>query len=69
MARFTDSPYEYMMAQKPSARQERDTGPPSGQPEKCRGCPYGISRPCVGFCMKDLLSGTRKKRRKHETDT
>lgn len=68
MARFTDSPYEYMMAQKPSARQARETGSPSSL-EKCRGCPYGLGRPCVGICMKDLMSGMGRKRRNHETDT
>ena len=68
MTRFTDSPYEYMMAQKPSARQARETGSPS-PPEKCRGCPYGLGRPCVGICMKDLMSGMGRKRRNHETDT
>lgn len=69
MARFTDSPYEYMMTQKPSARQERETGPPPSRPDKCRGCPYGCGRPCVGICMKDLMSGMGRKRRSHETDT
>ena len=21
----------------------------------CAGCPYGIGRPCVGYCMRKLL--------------
>lgn len=68
MARFTDSPYEYMMAQKPSTRQDRGTGQNPSQLDKCRGCPYGRDRPCVGICMKDLMSGMGRKRRKHETN-
>lgn len=69
MAQFTDSPYEYMMAQKPSARQRREKEPAPSLPGRCRGCPYGRDRPCVGFCMKALLSDTGKKRRDHGTDT
>ena len=68
MAQFTDSPYEYMMAGKPSARQARRNSPAPALSDKCRGCPDGRARPCIGYCIKDLLSDTRK-RRNHETDT
>ena len=55
MVHFTDSLYEYMMAQKPDTG--RDSGLPRYPPgHKCHGCPYGRERPCVGICMKDLYS-------------
>lgn len=68
MAQFTDSPYEYMMSQKPSAGQERGKGPPEPPAYGCGSCPYGRARPCIGFCIKKLLSEVRKERRSHETD-
>lgn len=57
MVRFTDSPYEYIMVQKPDAGRVRETVPPG---HKCHGCPYGRGRPCVGICMKDLCSADEK---------
>lgn len=33
MARFTDSPYEYMMTQKPYMGRHRETGPPLSRPD------------------------------------
>lgn len=29
---------------------------------RCSGCPYGKTNPCIGFCMKELLQDTRKAR-------
>jgi len=28
---------------------------PEKEPSPCDGCPYGRARPCVGFCMKNIL--------------
>lgn len=72
MTRFTDSPYEYMMSQKPGAGYAQN-GKPSHSlvPEQCITCPYGRGRPCAGVCMKNLLSvtGRRKQEEKGiETD-
>ena len=69
MGRFTDSPYEYMMTEQPSSGQARETGTAPVLSDKCQGCPYGRARPCVGFCLKDLMADIAKKRRSHETDT
>ena len=62
MAGFTDSPYEYIMQQKPGS------GKPVGEggfqypaEHKCHGCPYGRGRPCIGICMKKIYPGKRKK--------
>lgn len=68
MTRFTDSPYEYMMAQKPDADGRRESSAPRYPPgHKCYGCPYGRDRPCVGICMKDLNVPKRgKKKGDHE---
>lgn len=69
MGRFTDSPYEYMMTEQPSSGQARETRTAPVLSDKCQGCPYGRARPCVGFCLKDLMADIGKKRRSHETDT
>lgn len=61
MARFTDSPYEYMMSQKPQSGRISEAEPPRFPPgHKCHGCPYGRGKPCVGMCMKDLQIGGKK---------
>lgn len=62
MTRFTDSPYEYLMTQKPCAGREADSGPPLHPPgSRCAGCPYGNGQPCIGVCIKKLLSTTKKR--------
>ena len=66
MTRFTDSPFERMMTQKPEGRKKtsrKDTSfPPSlskGHP--CYGCGnYG--RPCVGFCHRELEKQLKERR-------
>lgn len=63
MTRFTDSPYEYLMTQRPYAAKEADAGLPPYPPEsRCAGCPYGSGKPCIGVCMKKLLSQSKKSR-------
>ena len=61
MGFFTDSPYEYMMTQKPTEGRRGST--PSFYPpgHKCHGCPYGKDRPCLGVCIKDLGSSLHRK--------
>lgn len=61
MAFFTDSPYEYMMTQKPGA-ERREIAPPLYPPgHKCHGCPYGRDRLCLGVCIKELSTAVRRK--------
>lgn len=33
---------------------------PDSEKSRCEGCPYGRANPCIGFCMKEILKGTRK---------
>lgn len=62
MTRFTDSPYEYMMAQKPYAGRGAGAGQPPRPPGgRCAGCPYGRGRRCVGVCMKEILPAPKKR--------
>lgn len=58
MRRFTESPYEELMGQVPEgAHPAPSPGPPPG--DRCRGCPYGKPRPCIGVCMKELAKKQR----------
>lgn len=59
--RFTDSPYERMMAQRPAERQEPE--PPIQLPEEhpCHGCPFGRGSPCIGICYRKLTKRSDKK--------
>lgn len=62
MTRFTDSPYEYLMMQKPYA--EKGAGPgqtPHPPGSECAGCPYGKGQPCIGVCMKKLIPAPKKR--------
>lgn len=73
MTRFTDSPYEHLLTQKPYVGKKAGPGPVSYPPESpCAGCPYGRGQPCIGVCMKKLLSQTKGDRKgdgKHGKDT
>lgn len=41
----------------------KETGAePEEDREGCAGCPYGRSRPCIGFCMQKLLMEMRIKK-------
>lgn len=53
MKHFTESPYEELMGLEPeAARPAPPQAPPPG--DRCRGCPYGRIRPCIGVCMREL---------------
>lgn len=56
MTRFTDSPYERLMTQKPNERRAA-VNPPSAFPpgHPCLGCPYGRNAPCLGVCYQKLM--------------
>ena len=58
MTFFTDSPFEKMMIQRPNGRRE-PTPPVSVSPD-CASCPYRGQAPCVGYCIKNLLSKSSK---------
>lgn len=53
--RFTDSPYELMMSQKPDERREPE--PPAQFPKghPCYGCSFGRGSPCMGICYRKLM--------------
>lgn len=61
MVSFTESPYEYMMAQKPDTGRRDNVASRRPPDHKCCGCPYGRERPCVGICIRDLYSAAGKK--------
>lgn len=52
--RFTDSPFERMMTQRPAPSRAAPASPvhPPGHP--CRRCPYGRDAPCIGICYQNL---------------
>lgn len=54
MAKFTDSPFEKMMSQRPTSFQ---TGAAVGTVScgRCSGCSYAMQRPCIGYCIKELM--------------
>ncbi len=54
MALFTDSPYEYLMTQKPTGGRRENAPSPYPPGHECHGCPYGRDRPCLGACIKKL---------------
>lgn len=53
--RFTDSPYERMMTQKPTAGREVREPPALPADHPCHGCAYGRDTPCLGICWRELL--------------
>lgn len=54
MTRFTDSPFERMMTQKPSGgdHPRRATSLPKDHP--CYGCSHA-GQTCVGLCHREML--------------
>lgn len=65
MRHFTQSPYEGLMRQKPEAG--RIALPPKPPSEgRCKGCPYGSARPCIGICLQEL--SRKKKKPGQETE-
>ncbi|MGN9173406.1 hypothetical protein ACTM9N_11315 [Lachnospiraceae bacterium HCP1S3_A8] len=50
--RFTDSPFEKMMKQKPRPQVPAPAKPPRGS--RCSGCPYWRGIGCVS-CYRELL--------------
>lgn len=68
MTRFTDSPYERMMARRPEGG--RVTSRPPSLPENhpCYGCGnYGT--PCVGFCPLELARQMKRPQRPRKGGT
>lgn len=60
--RFTDSPYELMMKQKPAGQRAAVNPPPVFPPDHpCHGCPYSRNGPCLGICYRKLMEGRKKK--------
>ena len=58
--RFTDSPFERMMTQRPAPSRAAPASPvhPPGHP--CSRCPYGINAPGGGICYKNLKKEREK---------
>lgn len=64
MTRFTDSPYEYLMTQKPYVGKEAGSGSvPQPPGSRCVSCPYRKEKPCIGVCIQNLLSETTNRRK------
>lgn len=61
MVHFTNSPFEYMMTQKPRQIHENKTAHDFSK-KQCIDCPYGRNRPCIGVCMKELLTKRKGKK-------
>lgn len=59
--RFTDSPYELMMSQKPDESKEPEQPAPLPEGHPCAGCLYGRGSPCLGICYRKLLKRSDKK--------
>ncbi len=61
MTRFTDSPYERMMTQKPSGggKPHRITLPKT---HPCYGCVFA-NQVCVGICHRELLAQLNGRRK------
>ena len=51
--RFTNSPYEKMMQQKPRPQAPAPAKPPRGS--RCSGCPYWRGIGCVS-CYRELMA-------------
>ena len=63
MGFFTDSPYEYMMSQRPyTGGRGAGTQPAPLPVHPCGGCPYGTGSTCIGVCMKELLKKRQDKK-------
>lgn len=62
MTRFTDSPFERMMTQRPVPGHAASASfaHPPGHP--CRHCPYGRAALCVGICYQKLRKEREKNR-------
>lgn len=58
MTRFTDSPFEKIMVQKPGGR--HDHVPPLSRSPECAACPYKKITPCVGYCIRQLKENKKK---------
>ena len=67
MTRFTDSPFEKMMTQKPTGRAEKPC--PSSLPHDhpCYGCGNYDGSPCVGLCAKKMNTWLKERRKNRET--
>lgn len=63
MTRFTDSPYERLMQEKPMYREEKSSLLSEEHP--CSSCSYRRLDFCSGVCFRDLiLTGSQKKVKK-----
>lgn len=61
MRYFTESPFERMMMQKPSASPAvSDSAANTG----CEGCGYGGKRPCIAVCMRKLVTAGKAGKQK-----
>lgn len=58
MVKFTNSPFEKMMSQRPASSR---TGEASGtvSSNRCGGCSYAKQHPCIGYCIKELMGEGR----------
>lgn len=64
MTRFTNSPYEMMMTQKPTGRIKKSCPSPLPQNHPCYGCGNYTGQPCVGICQRELNQWLKERKRK-----
>ena len=61
MIRFTDSPYERMMTQKPVVGREAREPPAHPPDHPSHGCAKCRDAPSLGLCYKKMLKGKYRK--------
>ena len=54
MTRFTRSPFEKLMTEKPEDRAQKPCPPCLSPDHPCYGCGNYNGQPCVGLCQKEL---------------
>ncbi|MEE1173094.1 MAG: hypothetical protein U0K87_12145 [Ruminococcus sp.] len=62
MTRFTDSPFERMMMQKPCGGMTSHHKPALPKNHPCYGCPY-VEQGCMGVCYRDLMAQINGRRK------
>jgi len=59
--RFTNSPYEKMMQEKPRYPITIPNGRPAPN-SQCHDCPYRNGSICVGMCYREMIRGWKQNR-------
>ena len=65
MTRFTDSPYETLMTQKPRAGKPSHCASSLPSSHPCYGCSRA-GQTCVGLCHREMADYLKKRKKTHE---